>query len=396
MKQRVLLILTGSIALSKVPDIIMQLQEQACDVTCVLTSSAQQFVERETLSILTGNPVYTDLFNPEAPMAMEHIQLSREADVVVVVPATANILAKMAHGYADDLASTLLLATNKPVMVAPAMNVEMWHHAATQRNITQLYHDGIHFIGPAEGELACGEYGKGRMEEPDVIVKHIMQQLALTNICKGKKVLVTSGPTYEPLDPVRFLGNYSSGKQGHAIAHAFAQAGAEVTLITGPVSLSDPPGVSTHHVTTAEEMLAACLEALPCDLAVCAAAVSDWKPTTRNTHKTKKEPHRSPPSITLSENPDILATLSQHPHLRPSLVIGFAAETEQVIAHATAKRQKKQCDWILANDVSQDGIGFHSDLNRVLCITDKGCDDWGKMSKKAIGYTLVKNVQDYW
>ena len=368
MQKSVLLIISGSIAAYKSLDLIRRLRERDIDVRCILTKGGAEFITPLSVSALSGNTTYTDLFSLKDEVEMGHIRLSREADVILVAPASANLLARMVHGSADDLASTTLLAANKPVLVAPAMNTQMWNHPATQRNITQLKQDGHIIIAPGAGMLACGEVGSGRMADVDVIVEAVLSSLREATATKqsstgsprpvglamtGIKALVTSGPTYEAIDPVRFIGNRSSGKQGHAIALALAEAGADVTLISGPTSLPDPLGVTTHHVTSADEMLKSCELALPVQIAVCAAAVADWKPSQPSIRKLKKNAAGTMPELHLIENPDILAHLSTHIQ-RPKLVVGFAAETEMVKENATKKLKYKGCDWIVANDVSDD------------------------------------------
>ena len=323
---------------------------------------------------------------------MGHIRLSREADLIVVAPASADFLAKMAQGRADDLATTTLLAADKDILVVPAMNHRMWSHAATQENMAILRQRGIAVIGPEDGDMACGEYGPGRLAEPETILSAITEKLSASRPLQGFKALVTSGPTYEPLDPVRFIGNRSSGKQGHAIAAALAARGASVTLITGPVALPDPLGVMTIHVETAAEMLDACLKTLPADIAVCVAAVSDWSASAIAPAKIKKKTGEQPPALTLRENPDILATLSRH-ESRPRLVIGFAAETENLIEAGRKKRLTKNCDWIVANDVGQETI-FGADENRIVLITENAAEEWDKMPKTALATKLADRIAE--
>jgi phosphopantothenoylcysteine decarboxylase/phosphopantothenate--cysteine ligase len=320
---------------------------------------------------------------------MGHIELSRSADLLVVAPATADLMAKAAQGHANDLASTALLATDKRVLMAPAMNVRMWHHPATQRNLRTLQHDGVLFVGPDDGAMACGEFGPGRMAEPAQILEAIERALATEQPLEGRRALVTAGPTREPLDPVRFVSNRSSGKQGYAIAQALAQAGAETVLVSGPVEIAAPAGVRLIQVETAMEMLAACERSLPADIGVFAAAVADWRPLTRANQKLKKSDEGTSPVIPLAPNPDILAAIAHHKQ-RPALVIGFAAETEQVIAHAQAKRLAKGCDWIVANDVSGDVMG--GDRNRVHLIDASGVDDWPLLDKADVARRLVARI----
>lgn len=395
--RRILLIISGGIAAYKSLELIRRLRDHGASVRAVLTEAGSKFVTPLTLATLTGDKVYTDLFDLTDTAAIGHIELSRDADLVVVVPASADILAKMAAGLGSDLATTLLLATDKPVLVAPAMNVRMWTHRATQRNVEQLMADGIRFVGPNDGDMACGEFGPGRMAEPAEILAAI-DQLFSENEFSGAKplagihVLVTSGPTHEPIDPVRYLANRSSGKQGHAIATALARMGADVTLVSGPTNLTAPAGVTLKRVETAREMLAACEKALPADVAICAAAVADWRVDVDATQKIKKEPGAAAPALVLVENPDILATLSKLKTNRPSLVIGFAAETEKVIEHAIAKRARKGCDWIVANDVSPETGVMGGDLNTVHLISADGQEDWPLLPKQAVAERLARSV----
>ncbi len=378
----------------KAPELIGLLRDRGVEVTCVLTKGGQEFITSLSLASLTGNRVYDSLFSLTDEVEMGHIALSRAHDLLVVAPASADIMAKLANGLADDLASTLLLATDKPVLVAPAMNVKMWEHPATQRNVAQLQQDGVTFIGPGEGALACGEEGQGRMAEPEEIAAEIERYLTFNAMgvpLAGYKALITSGPTIEALDPVRYITNRSSGKQGYAIAAALQALGAEVNLIAGPTSLPDPAGVNVLHVESASEMLDACNKALPVDIAVCAAAVSDWKVAEPAAQKIKKAGQGEDLTFTFMENPDILECISKHQQHRPRLVIGFAAETEHVVAHATKKRKKKGCDWMLANDVSG-GKVFNSEQNVVHFISDHDSEEWPKMSKEAVAQTLAQKV----
>lgn len=392
MGKRVLLIVTGGIAACKVPELIRRGRERGLAFRCVLTRAATEFVTPLTVASLAGEKVYTDLFSLTDEAEMGHIRLSREADLLVVAPATADILAKMANGLADDLASTLLLATDKPVLVAPAMNPRMWAHSATRRNVERLAADGVRFVGPEEGDMACGETGPGRMAEPETILEAVAAMLGPKPLA-GLRALVTSGPTHEPIDPVRYIANRSSGRQGHAVARALAEAGADVTLVTGPVALPDPPGVTTHHVVTAREMLEACEEALPVDVAVCAAAVSDWRPARPAGSKLKKGDSAPPPAIELAENPDVLRHLAQRREGRPSLVIGFAAETEALVEHAREKRRRKGCDWILANDVRAGSGVFGGDRNRVVLLRgEEEAEAWPEMDKLALGRRLAGEI----
>ncbi len=385
--KRVLLIITGGIAAYKALELIRLLTKADCGVTCVLTKAGAQFVTPLSLQALSGAKVYTDLFSLTDESEMGHIELSRAAELVVVVPASADILAKMAAGLADDLATTLLLATDKRVLVAPAMNVRMWEHAATQANLAILTKRGVLIVPPDEGPMACGEFGPGRLAEPPVILAAIARTLGAGGPLAGKHVLVTSGPTHEPIDPVRYLGNRSSGKQGHAIAAALAALGARVTLVSGPVSIPDPLGVSVVHVETALEMLAAVQEALPADVAVCAAAVADWRVETLAAHKIKKT-GEAPPALNLTENPDILRIISTPGPRRPRLVVGFAAETENLYTHAAAKRERKGCDWIIANNVGGTGI-MGGDSNEVTLINDAGEEIWPIMGKHDVAVKLA-------
>ncbi len=394
--KRLLLIVSGGIAAYKSLELIRRLRERGAAVRCVLTAGGAQFVTPLSLAALSEDKVYGDLFSLTDEAEMGHIQLSRDADLLVVAPASADILAKMAGGLADDLATTALLATDKPVLVAPAMNVRMWEHAATRANLAQLETRGLHRVGPNEGDMACGEYGPGRMAEPAEIVDAVAALLgaAGTGRLAGRRAVVTSGPTHEPIDPVRYIANRSSGKQGHAIAAALARLGAETRLVTGPTSEPDPPGVSVSHVQTARDMLAACEDSLPADIAVCAAAVADWRAATEAGQKVKKS-GKQPPALKLVENPDILASLSTAGNRRPGLVVGFAAETETVIAHARAKLARKGCDWIVANDVSAATGTFGGATNTVHLIRGDLVEDWPSMSKQAVGDKLAVAIAEH-
>jgi len=392
--KRLLLIVTGGIAAYKTPDLVRRLRERGCAVRCLLTEGGAQFVTPLTLGALSEDKVYQDIFSLTDENEMGHINLSREADALLVAPATANILAKMTHGQADDLATTVLLATDKPVLAAPAMNVRMWEHAATQANLATLKDRGITIIGPEEGDMACGEYGMGRMSEPLEIVEALQSFFREGSRLSGRRALVTSGPTYEAIDPVRYIANRSSGKQGHAIAEALTRLGSETTLVTGPTRLPDPPGVNVVHVESARQMLGACEAALPADIAVCAAAVADWRVAAEAGEKLKKVPGEGPPPLVMTENPDILSTLSQAGNKRPGLVVGFAAETENVIANAQGKLQRKGCDWIVANDVSPETGTFAGDANTVHLVTADGVEDWPKLSKKDVGARLAERIAD--
>jgi phosphopantothenoylcysteine decarboxylase/phosphopantothenate--cysteine ligase len=385
----VLLIVGGGIAAYKSLELIRLLAQHGVKSRAILTRAGAQFVTPLSVASLTGEKVHEDLFALTDDAAMGHIELSRSADLVVVAPATADLMAKMANGLANDLASTALLATDKPVLMAPAMNVRMWESPSVKRNAQTLARDGVLFVGPNDGEMACGEFGPGRMAEPAEIVAAIERALAVQGPLAGLKALVTAGPTREPVDPVRFLANHSSGKQGYAIAAALAAAGAQTTLVSGPVSLAPPPGVALKRVTTAREMLAACEAALPADVLVMAAAVADWRPDLIANSKIKKSTDRVVPLIKLVENPDILATLAAHA-ARPRLVIGFAAETDDVVANAVAKRGRKGADWIIANDVSGDVMG--GDRNRVHLVSDTGVEDWPEMTKTEVGAALAARI----
>ena len=393
--KRILLIVAGGIAAFKSLELIRRLRERGASVRCVLTDAGARFVTPLSLQALSEDRVYSDMFSLTDESEMGHIQLSRDADLLVVAPATANLLARMAAGLADDLAATVLLATDKPVLAAPAMNVRMWTHAATQANVETLKKRGVHFIGPNDGAMACNEYGPGRMSEPEEIVVAVEGLLTRERPLAGKRAVVTSGPTREAIDPVRYISNHSSGKQGHAIAAALARLGAEVTLVSGPVALADPPGVRTVHVEAADQMLAACLAAGTVDVAVCAAAVADWKAANPSGAKIKKKPGAAPPALQLTPNPDILATLSRPGADRPTLVVGFAAETEDLIANAIEKRKRKGCDWILANDVSPDTGTFGGERNTVHLITAAGVEYWPTLSKSDVALRLAGRVALY-
>ncbi|MGK9232879.1 bifunctional phosphopantothenoylcysteine decarboxylase/phosphopantothenate--cysteine ligase CoaBC [Inquilinus limosus] len=392
--RRILLVIAGGIAAYKSLDLIRRLRERGARVRCILTKSATEFVTPLAVAALTEDKVYGELFSLTDESEMGHIRLSRDADLLVVAPATANILARMAAGLADDLATTALLATDKPVLAAPAMNVRMWEHPATRDNLALLQRRGTRVVGPNQGEMACGEYGFGRMAEPLEIVAAVeayfaeVDRFGTGGPLKGRHAIVTSGPTHEPIDPVRYIANRSSGKQGHAIAAALHQAGARVTLVTGPTHEPPPPGVTVVPIETADEMMAACRAALPADIAVCAAAVADWRVAAPSGQKIKKGAG-GPPALALAENPDILATLSAPGPDRPALVVGFAAETQDVVAHAQAKRARKGCDWILANDVSPGTQAFGGDSNILHLITAGGAETWPRLSKADIGTRLA-------
>ena len=391
--KRILLIIGGGISAYKSLDLIRKLRDAGASVTPVMTRAATEFVTPLSVAALAGERVYQALFDLTDEAEMGHIQLSRVADLIVVAPATADLLAKMASGRADDLASTLLLATDTRVLVAPAMNVRMWDHPATQRNLAQLRADGVLFIGPNEGEMACGEYGPGRMAEPLEILAAVEAAFAGGPLA-GKHVLVTSGPTHEPIDPVRYIANRSSGAQGTAIAAALRDLGARVTFVTGPATVPPPLGVAVVAVETAHEMLGAVEAALPADVAIFAAAVADWRVGHASDHKIKKGGQGKMPALDLIENPDILAKVSQMTHGRPRLVIGFAAETNDVLAHATAKRGRKGCDWIIANDVSA-GTGIMGGAeNAVTLISDAGAEAWPRMEKANVAKRLAQRIAE--
>ncbi|MDA8253693.1 MAG: bifunctional phosphopantothenoylcysteine decarboxylase/phosphopantothenate--cysteine ligase CoaBC [Rhodospirillales bacterium] len=391
--RRLLLIVAGGIAAFKALELVRLLKREDCAVTAVLTAGGAQFVTALSLQALTEARVYTDLFSLTDESEMGHIQLSRAADLVVVVPASADLLAKMAAGLADDLASTLLLATDKRVLVAPAMNVRMWQHPATVANMASLAARGVAVVGPEEGAMACNEFGPGRLAEPPTILAAIADLLAPpAQPLAGRHVLVTSGPTHEPIDPVRYLANRSSGRQGHAIAAALAELGARVTLVSGPVAIADPPGVAVRHVESATEMLAACEAALPADAAVCAAAVADWRVAQAAGQKIKKTPGGAPPALALLPNPDILATLAAPGPLRPRLVVGFAAETQDLEQHAADKRRRKGCDWIVANDVSAEGGAMGGAENEVHLLTQAGFEHWPRAAKAEVARRLAQRI----
>ena len=388
--KRILLIIGGGIAAYKSLSLIRLLRGAGATVSPVLTRAGAEFVTPLSVSALAGEKLHTELFNLMDEAEMGHIQLSRTADLVVVAPATADLMAKLAGGRADDLASTLLLATDKPVLMAPAMNVRMWQHQATQRNLATLSGDGVRMVGPDSGEMACGEFGPGRMAEPEAIFAAI--DAALTDgPLKGRHILVTSGPTHEPIDPVRYIANRSSGAQGTAIAAALRDLGAEVTFVTGPASVPAPMGVRVVRVETARDMLAAVEAALPADAAVMAAAVADWRVANAGAQKMKKDGSGRAPALEFAENPDILATVSKGSK-RPALVVGFAAETEHVVDHATAKRLRKGCDWIVANDVSPATGIMGGTENAVVLISATGAEVWPRMAKDAVARELALRI----
>jgi len=388
--KRILLIVGGGIAAYKSLELVRRLKERGAHARVILTQGGAEFVTPLSFSVLSEDKAYTDLFDLKDEAEIGHIRLSREADLVVVAPATADLLAKMATGLANDLASTVLLATDKRVLVAPAMNVRMWQHPATRRNVATLRADGVQFVGPGEGQMACGEYGPGRMAEPEAIVEAITRLLEdkQKGPLSGRHVLVTSGPTHEPLDPVRYIANRSSGKQGQALARAARTLGAHVTLVSGPVVLPDPEGVDLVKVETAQEMLDAVLDALPADIAICAAAVADWHAGAQAAQKLKKT-KGADVTLTLAQNPDILATIAVRGPQRPDLVIGFAAETENVIDNALAKRRAKGADWIVANDLSAETGIMGGDRTTVHLVTGAGVEDWPPMSKDEMAARLL-------
>src|SRR5262245_2298330 len=395
--RQILLIIGGGIAAYKSLELIRRLKERALAVRCILTAAAQEFITPLSAGALSGEPAFTDLFDATTEFDVGHVRLAREADLVVVAPATADLMAKMAGGHADDLASAVLLATDRPVLVAPAMNPHMWGHPATRRNLARLAADGVAVVGPNAGEMAeAGETGVGRMAEPLEIVAAALSLLGdggLGNALASKRVIVTSGPTHEPIDPVRYIANRSSGKQGHAIAAAAAAAGADVTLVSGPVSEPDPVGVEVVKVETARDMLNAVTKALPADVAVFAAAVADWRVAQPTANKIKKQGGGSP-KLALVENPDILATVAQSAGARPRLVIGFAAETEHIIEHAKEKLARKGCDWIVANDVSVAGGAMGGDSNTVHLVTAHGVESWPPQSKQEVARALVLRIAE--
>ena len=388
--KRILLIIGGGIAAYKALDLIRRLRERGAQVTPVLTPAGAEFVTPLSVSALAGRKVFRDLFDLTDEAEMGHIELSRSADLIVVAPATADLMAKMAQGRADDLASTLLLATDTRVLIAPAMNVRMWQHAATQRNIAVLKGDAIAFVGPNEGDMACGEFGPGRMAEPLEIVAAAEAALA-DGPLRGRRVLVTSGPTHEPIDPVRYIANRSSGAQGTALARALAALGADVVFVTGPADVPAPEGVEVIAVETAQQMLEAAQAALPVDAAIFAAAVADWRVSTASDRKLKKA-KGGLPKLEFSENPDILATVGRMKKGRPALVVGFAAETDDLVENATAKRKRKGCDWIVANDVRPSTGIMGGAENDITLITDAGAEDWPRMSKSQVAAQLAQRI----
>jgi phosphopantothenoylcysteine decarboxylase / phosphopantothenate---cysteine ligase len=396
-QKRALLIIGGGIAAYKSLELIRRLRERHVAVRCILTEAAREFITPLSAGALAGTRVFTDLFDPVDELDVGHIRLARQADLVIVAPATADLMAKMASGSADDLASAVLLATDRTVLIAPAMNPSMWAHPATRRNLATLLGDGVIVVGPNAGEMAeSGETGLGRMAEAGEIAAAALPFLAAAGgkrTLQGTRVIVTSGPTHEPIDPVRYIANRSSGKQGHAIAAAAAALGAQVVLVSGPVNVPDPPGVQSVHVETACDMLAEVSRALPADVAIFAAAVADWRIVKPNASKVKKERGRSP-NLALVENPDVLATVAHKASGRPRLVIGFAAETEQVIENAKAKLARKGCDWIVANEVSASGGAMGGDCNTVYLVTMQGVESWPRQSKDEVARVLVARIAD--
>ncbi len=385
----ILLVIGGGIAAYKSLELIRRLREQGAEVRCVLTEAGSEFVTPLSVASLSGNPVEEDLFDPDAEASFGHIRLSREADLIVVAPATANLIARMAAGLGSDLAATLLLATDTPVLLAPAMNVRMWEHPATRRNIDTLRRDGIEIIGPDDGEMACGEYGPGRMSEPDTVLAAVLARLAPTGGLAGRRAVVTAGPTHEALDPVRFIGNRSSGKQGCAVAQELSRSGAEVTLVAGPGVDPEVDGCAVRQVVSAEEMRQAVMESLPADVFVGVAAVSDWRPEAAADGKLKKSD--GPPDVSLVANPDILAEVAGLPeNMRPALVVGFAAETGDPAKAAKSKRKSKGCDWVVGNDVSA-GV-FGGDDNEVVLVTAEGAEIWPRMSKRKVAARLAERI----
>jgi phosphopantothenoylcysteine decarboxylase/phosphopantothenate--cysteine ligase len=394
-EKRILLVISGGIAAYKSLELIRLLRQSGASVRAVLTRGGAEFVTALSIGALTEDKVYSELWSLTDEAEMGHIRLSREADLIVVAPATADILAKMAAGLADDLASTVLLASDKPVLVAPAMNVRMWQHPATVANMACLKARGVTQIGPTPGAMACGEFGMGRMAEPADILDAIATALApVDRPLEGRRALVTSGPTQEAIDPVRFVSNRSSGKQGLAIAAALARLGAETILVTGPTAEPIPPGLSVVRIETAQQMLDACRAALPVDVAVCAAAVSDWRPVEEAPRKIKKQPGEAPPVLRMTETPDILADLSRPGPLRPHLVVGFALETENLLANARTKLSTKGCDWIVANEAEQEGTVFGSSFNNVTLVKPAGADPWSRASKQEVGALLAAAIAE--
>ena len=393
--KKILLIVSGGIAAYRSLDLIREIKRRGDDVTCVLTKSATQFVQPLSFGALSQNKVYTDLFDLESETNIGHIKLSRNADLVVLAPATANILAKMSYGISDSLATSILLANNKPLLIAPSMNVKMWNNPSTKNNIEKLKKYGHIFVGPDEGEMACGEVGSGKMSKVEDIYKEI-EFLLKPGPLKGKKALVTSGPTIEPIDPVRFISNKSSGKQGHAIAERLSKLGADTHLITGPVNIPYPDNVRVTEVNTAEEMLNACKKSIPADIAIFAAAVSDWKPTKNFQNKIKKSFNDGDLNLSFSQNPDILRTISETNINRPKLIVGFTLETENLMESARKKMLDKSCDWMIANNhIQKNKSVFNSDMNEVLFLNDVSDESWGLISKKNVAENLCIKIIEF-
>lgn len=389
--KKILLVISGGIAAYKSLELIRLIRKNGGDVKCILTQGGAQFVTPLSVASLSENPVYTDLWSLKDETEMGHIRLSRDCDLIVIAPASANMMAKMAHGMADNLATTTLLASNKPIMAFPAMNPQMWENAATQDNIKTLAARGIKIISPATGDMACGEVGQGRLPEASEMLESLITHFQANKPLAGLRAIVTSGPTFEPIDPVRFVGNRSSGKQGHAIARALSDMGASVTLISGPTSLNDPNGIKTIRVETTAQMLKNCQKSLPADIAVCAAAVADWTPEQYASSKIKKG-NEDKISLSFTQNPDILKTLSTTSASRPALVVGFAAETEHLLDNAKAKLTKKGCDWVVANLVSAGNPAFNVDENQVYFVTSKTVEEWPKSSKDDIARQLAERI----
>ncbi|MBC92854.1 MAG: bifunctional phosphopantothenoylcysteine decarboxylase/phosphopantothenate--cysteine ligase CoaBC [Rhodospirillaceae bacterium] len=387
----VLLIISGGIAAYKSLELIRLLRKNGLTVRCILTDGGAKFITPLSVAALTENKVFTDLFSLTDEAEMGHISLSRETDLLLVAPASANILAKMAQGLANDLASTVLLATDKPVMIAPAMNVRMWQHEATQNNISILSQRGVLIVGPDEGDMACGEYGPGRLADTEEILRNVKIYFGKKSPLADCTALVTSGPTHEPIDPVRYIANRSSGRQGHAIAAALANKGAKTTLISGPTSLPDPAGVKVIKIETAQQMLTACQKALPADVMVCAAAVADFRMATNSNKKIKKSNGKIP-VLEITENPDVLATISKTKKTRPKLLIGFAAETHDIIPNAQLKLKDKKCDWLLANDVSEESGTFGGDNNTIHLVTADSVENWPQMTKNDVAKRLAERI----
>ena len=391
--KKILLIVSGGIAAYRSLDLIREIKRRGDDVTCVLTKSATKFVQPLSFASLSQNKVYTDLFDIENESKIGHIKLSRDADLIVLAPATANILAKMVHGVSDSLATSILLANNKPLLIAPSMNVKMWNNPATIKNIKTLKKDGHIFVGPDDGEMACGEVGSGKMSKVEDIYREISYLINEPPL-KGKKAFVTSGPTIEPIDPVRFISNRSSGKQGHAIASLLSKLGAETHLITGPVNIPYPDNIKVTEINTADEMLKACLSSLPADISIFAAAVSDWKVNNQSAKKIKKSENKNNDmNIILKQNPDVLKTISETNKNRPELVVGFTLETENLIESAKYKMTKKSCDWMIANNHIQNNKSvFDNDMNEVSFLTSDLQENWGLISKKSVAEKLCNKI----